>query len=100
MQKIDVLLVKIPLNTHYIVPPLGLGYLGSCIKNEGISVKILDAIQRRLSLSKLVKEILKINPKVLGIQVYSIDVSKVRKITKIIKTISPQMKIVLGGLIS
>ncbi|MBU0957482.1 MAG: B12-binding domain-containing radical SAM protein [Nanoarchaeota archaeon] len=96
---IDMLLV-IPVReeeNHYIVPPLGLGYLATALRKEKFSVDILDCSREGLDYKGFEKRIRKLNPKIIGIQVFSYDVNPVKKAIKIIKKIDSEIKIILGG---
>jgi hypothetical protein len=51
-------LVRPNYRSHIISPPLGLGYLGSILKKEGIRAKIIDGLRERLLPGALFQKIL------------------------------------------
>jgi len=42
-----IVLVRPKYTAHIITPPLGLGYLASSLKQNGIKVKLIDALKER-----------------------------------------------------
>ncbi len=94
----DILLVVPISKTHYVVPPIGLGYLASALRSNGLSgVAILDCIKEELSFKEMGIRLKAIAPKVIGFQVFSYDFNSVEKSISIIKRILPATIIVVGG---
>jgi radical SAM superfamily enzyme YgiQ (UPF0313 family) len=97
-KNLDVLLITPARESNqYIVPPIGLGYLATALRKENFSVDILDSVKKNLTQKELINEIKKINPKVLGIQLFSYDVSPSKIFIKQVKNILPKIKIIIGG---
>lgn len=92
-----VLLVPIS-HTHYVVPPIGLGYLGTALRHNGFAdITILDCVKESLSFDGL-RERFKIwKPKVAGFQVFSYDFDSVVKSIDIVKQESPETVVLIGG---
>jgi len=98
IKDLDVLLaIPVRKTNHYVVPPIGLGYLATALRKENFSVDILDTANKDLNFTEFEEYIRKTKPKIIGIQVFSYDFNPVKKLTKLIKKINPKMKIVLGG---
>jgi len=77
---------------YFIFEPLGLEYLASGIKDRH-DVKILDMRFDR----DINKEIKEYRPDVIGITAYTVHVNTVRDLSRKIKTIDPDIFIVVGG---
>ncbi len=66
----SVVLVNPPIfdkSASLLVPPLGLAYIASTLKNYDIEVKIIDAPSLGLGLEKTLNKIASYNPEILGI---------------------------------
>lgn len=84
--------------THYIVPPIGLGYLASALRSDGHSnVVILDCLKERMSYQELRQFFKKWQPKIVGFQVFSYDFNSVVKSIRILKEECPESKVLIGG---
>ena len=92
--KIDIILTT--LNSRYMHSAFGLRYLyanlaelksSACIEEFTIQQRPID----------IVEKLLKYQPKIIGIGVYIWNISEVTKTVELIKQISPQTIIVLGG---
>jgi|TARA_Y100000294_G_scaffold150801_1_gene148264 magnesium-protoporphyrin IX monomethyl ester (oxidative) cyclase len=99
-------------DTPWPDPPLGLGYIGAVIENEGFEVEILDAlalgtdnVQKEgeflrvgLSWEDLKKRVSKSSPDIVGITAaYTAYASDSHNCAKIIKEINPDIPVVFGG---
>ena len=62
-----IVLVRPKYTAHIITPPLGLGYLASSLKQNGIKVKLIDALKESLEQPELVEKILRLRPDAVGI---------------------------------
>ena len=84
----DILLTT-PINkTHYCVPSLGLGYLVSALRKSGFySVSIMVPEGGHLDYKRFTEILKQNNPRVLGIQCFSLDVSVINEMLKIAKGI-------------
>ena len=92
--KIDIILTT--LNSRYMHSAFGLRYLyanlaelksSACIEEFTIQQRPID----------IVEKLLKYQPKIIGIGVYIWNIAEVTKTVELIKQISPQTVIVLGG---
>lgn len=93
-----ILLVVSPSRTHYIVPPIGLGYLAAALRSSDFSeVLILDCLKERLSIGGLEARLKEIGPKIVGFQIFSYDFDSVVKNIDILNKQSPETIIVIGG---
>ena len=62
-----VVLIRPNYNSHIITPPLGLGYLSSCLRRQGIETVIIDGLKDNLSADVLLEKILFQKPDAVGI---------------------------------
>jgi len=94
----QILLITPISNTHYIVPPIGLGYLASALRKNGFgSVSILDCIKEGFDFNDFEDFIKKEKPEVIGFQVFSFDFARVKRSIGIVKKINPESIIIVGG---
>lgn len=92
-----VLLINPYSDTHYFVPPVGLGYLATALRKNDFEVVVIDGVKDKLFPEKLKGIIQKIAPDVVGITVFSCDFKMVKTYVGIIKRNFPEMTVVLGG---
>ncbi|MFZ3077697.1 MAG: radical SAM protein [Candidatus Aenigmatarchaeota archaeon] len=92
-----VLLVYPNSPTHYVVPPIGLGYLATALRKNGFDVGILDGIKEKLNLEKLEKKINEWKPDVIGIQVFSCDAHTVKEYVAKIRETDKNILVIVGG---
>ncbi len=110
-----VLLVSPPSRAinHYR-PPLALMYLSGYLKKHGIDTEIIDVTikgqirdkafyaDKKKCLSEVENKILtwirSSNADIIGITCYSPEIDEVRRLAKSIKSLSPAMKIIVGGI--
>lgn len=92
-----VLLVYPNSHTHYVVPPIGLGYLATALRKNGFAVGIIDGIRENLSLEKLEGKINELKPDVIGIQVFSCDAHTVKEYVSKIREIDRDILVIVGG---
>ena len=93
----NVLLMEInPFSEENI--PISIGYIGAFLKKNGFNVKILN-IGENTNLSKLslYNFISEFKPRLVGISTYQRNILYVIAISKFIKAIDKETKIVLGG---
>lgn len=97
-QKIKRVLLIYPNSpTHYVVPPIGLGYLASALRRTGFDVGILDGIKEKLDLAKLEEAVKRLKPDIIGIQVFSCDAHTVRDYVSKIREIDKNILVIVGG---
>lgn len=92
-----VLLIYPNSPTHYVVPPIGLGYLATALRKNGFDVSILDGIKEKLNLEKLADRVSEWKPDVIGIQVFSCDAHTVKEYVSKIREIDRNILVIVGG---
>ncbi len=110
-----VLLVPPPSRAvnHYR-PPLALMYLSGYLKKHGIDTEIIDVTikgqirdkafydnKNRCLVeveNKIISWVRSSNAEIIGITCYSPEIDEVRRLAKSIKSFSPTMKIIVGGI--
>ena len=75
--------------------PIGLGYLGSVLENEGHEVRLLDALYDKLSIDDVVRKVKSFSPEYVGISVYTALARPAVELAKRIKSLG--IKTVAGG---
>jgi hypothetical protein len=96
--KSDIVLIVPFSQSHYIVPPVGLGYLASSLRSAGIAgVRIIDSLKDKLDLTKLPAVLKEAKPEIVGFQVFSSDVSVVQEACKMVRHELPKSTIIVGG---
>lgn len=100
LELMDVLLVNSPLfdvespvDEYADPPPLGLGYIGTALRERGYKVDLLDAVAESLSVGAVCRSIESSRPACVGINVFSTNLNLVEKI--VAKSNVPQ--ILIGG---
>lgn len=48
-------LVRVKYNSHIITPPLGIGYISSCLKQHGHETLIIDALRDKLQDDEIIE---------------------------------------------
>lgn len=93
-----IILVVPPSHTHYVVQPIGLGYLAAALRKAGFhDVSILDSLKEKLKPPRLSERLSALKPDVIGFQAYSYDFHTVVKSITDIKEILPRSVVILGG---
>jgi radical SAM superfamily enzyme YgiQ (UPF0313 family) len=80
-----ILLVRTNYNSHIITPPLGIGYLSSYLKQNGIDALIIDALRDKLNNTQVMQLILKEKPDAVGITCLTAFYDEVIDLVKLIK---------------
>ncbi len=80
----------------HALPPLGVLYVGTYLKNQGIEVKVLDAHVKGWSLKKTVEFISVFKPDILGISALTPHIFSVVQLVNEIRN-TTKIKICLGG---
>ncbi len=95
-KRLKVLLLK-PFNlSDHIQPALGLGYLATAVR-ENHDIKILDCIKEKVFGERLLEYIRVFQADIVGFQIYTYDLARVRAELKAIKEHFPLMITVAGG---
>ena len=76
------------------LPPLGLGYIATSLKENGIDVKIVDAVNSNLTVEEIVELISKDAPDFVGTNIFSINYELVKQIIEQCKT---KTSFIVGG---
>jgi anaerobic magnesium-protoporphyrin IX monomethyl ester cyclase len=99
MNKNEKIVLAVPFSrTHYVVPPIGLGYLATALRNKGFNdIVILDCLKEKLDLKGLQKRLVQLEPAVVGFQLYSYDFPFVKKSVEMVKESLPGSMAVIGG---
>ena len=90
----EILLVAI--NSRYTHTAIGLRYLYANLKELQDKAEILEFVINE-QVQTLAEKILLLKPKIIGIGVYIWNAEDVRDLIEVIKKVSPETKIVLGG---
>jgi radical SAM superfamily enzyme YgiQ (UPF0313 family) len=76
--------------------PIGLMYIGTVLKNEGHTVKLIG-IERRYSERSFLKELANFGPDIVGISITTPYANKAEYIARFIKTNFPEIPVIAGG---
>ena len=93
-----ILLIRPPVSTFNVSPPIGLGYLATALRQAGHSVKILDSTRTDMTLEQF-RSYLKQDRAydLYGIQTYSCEVHIVRQCLQMIRNEIPEAVRIIGG---
>jgi len=99
MKSKKILLAKAFNRMSYgIVPPISLGYLAASLTKDGWdNIEIMDCVLHRITPEKFEEEVRKTMPDVLGMTVFSNNLSMVRRQMEIAKKINPKIVNIIGG---
>ncbi|MEM2889264.1 MAG: radical SAM protein [Candidatus Bathyarchaeia archaeon] len=86
-----------PWGFSRMLPPLGLAYIASTIEKAGFPVSIYDNCLMRKSVSEIKNEVKRLNPEIVGISCNSVNYEKCVEISKAVKDVDPNCKVVVGG---
>lgn len=79
------------------MPSLGAGYTASVARQSGHRVSILHCLKEKFTFRDFANYIQKNKFDVIGIQMFTFDITPVKKHIEIIKALSPKTIVVLGG---
>ncbi|MFA6525924.1 MAG: radical SAM protein [Candidatus Buchananbacteria bacterium] len=92
------ILLMTPINRSYVVmPSLGLGYLASITRECGHEPVILHSLKDKISFDDFEEYLRRESFDIIGIQMFTFDITPVKKHLAIIKKINPRIVTVLGG---
>lgn len=77
------------------LPPIGLGYIGTHLRNNGIEVALIDAVDKRIPLKELIGQLTEMKPDFVGINIFTTNYELVKELTEGIRF---PVHIVVGGL--
>jgi radical SAM superfamily enzyme YgiQ (UPF0313 family) len=102
LENLDCLMVNSPLfaeggalESEDVLPPLGLGYIVTSLKNAGFKVHLMDCVHENISVSESVRRITRCNPKVLAFNVFTTNFALVQELVLKLSDTIPH--IVVGG---
>lgn len=88
-------LVRPNYESHIITPPLGIGYLSSYLKKNGVESVIIDGLRDKLSQEEILNIILSEKPDAVGITCLTAFYNEVVNLAKLVK--KSNIKCVIGG---
>ena len=100
--RMKVILVNSPLfrdrNALYeedSLPPLGLGYIGTHLRRNGVDVRLIDAVDQRIPLQELIEQLTELEPDFVGVNIFTTNYELVKDL---IEGLHFPTHIVVGGL--
>lgn len=85
------------IDMRHLSPNIGLAYVASYLRANGVDVSVLDAKAERMSLPDIASVIRDRNPDVLGITAMTYQIFEAADIVAIAKSIRPGIVTVIGG---
>jgi radical SAM superfamily enzyme YgiQ (UPF0313 family) len=83
--------------SDHVAPDLGLGYLAAWTRKAGHEITLIDPNNARISRDELHSRLRELRPDVVGIKVFTQDVSSARETFKFLKVHLPTAVLVAGG---
>ncbi len=77
------------------LPPIGLGYIGTHLRENGIEVNLIDAVDQRIPLEELLELLATQQPDFIGINIFTTNYELVKEL---IEGLNFSTHIVIGGL--
>lgn len=77
------------------LPPIGLGYIATCLQESGCDVELIDAVDQRIPLQELIDKLTEIRPKFIGVNIFTTNYELVRDL---VEALAFQTHVVVGGL--
>jgi radical SAM superfamily enzyme YgiQ (UPF0313 family) len=84
-----------PLYDEDSLPPIGLGYIATHLENNGIDVKLIDAVDQRITLQELISALNLMKPDVVASNVFTTNYELVKEL---FESLSFHTHIIVGGL--
>jgi len=102
---VDILLVQPPLpksmheysSSLIVTPPLGLGYIASKLRQDGLNVETIDMAIQDLSLGELKQKLQRTEPRIVGIASETLTSKNALKIAGLVKEANEKNWTILGG---
>ena len=79
------------------IPPAGLGYIASVLRQDGVNVRIIDQYAEKISLNKLLDVIKAYKPDIIGVSCITFLLKEVRYLCELIKRDDKNINIVIGN---
>ncbi len=89
-------LIRPNYKSHIITPPLGLGYLASYLKSQGIHVVVIDALKDGMDNECILNIVIKEKPDAVGLNCLTAYYEEVVRLSRLVK--SHQYRCIIGGL--
>ncbi|MBL0226293.1 MAG: radical SAM protein [Geobacteraceae bacterium] len=83
--------------SDHVAPDLGLGYLAAWTRKAGHDITLIDPNNARISREDLHARLLELGPEVVGIKVFTQDLSSARETFKFLRVHLPSAVLVAGG---
>lgn len=96
MKRFRILLMKPYSAADELLPPISLGYLATALRDRH-EVVVLDGLKERMTPDKFRDYLIKQKFDIIGLQIFTFQVSLIRPYLSAIKEFLPQTKIILGG---
>lgn len=80
-----------------IAQPLGLAMLAAVLQGAGYAVKIIDAEVENMSSAEVVRSIVELNPKAVGITAFTTKMTAAGEILRMIQAVRPDIFTIIGG---
>ena len=77
------------------LPPIGLGYIATHLKQNGFDVSLIDAVDQRIPLQELVDNLEETKPEFIGVNIFTTNYELVKDLIESLQFIT---HIVIGGL--
>lgn len=77
------------------LPPIGLGYIATSLKQNGISVKLIDAVDQRIPLKDLIATLNILKPEFIALNIFTTNCEIVKEL---VESINFQTHFIIGGL--
>lgn len=97
-----VILVNSPLFRHRnklydedSLPPIGLGYIATQLRQHGIDVSLIDAVDQRIPLRTLISRLTRLKPDFVGVNIFTTNYELVKDL---VEGLSFKTHVVIGGL--
>jgi radical SAM superfamily enzyme YgiQ (UPF0313 family) len=84
-----------PLYDEDSLPPIGLGYIATSLKNAGIDVELLDAVDKRISLAELISTANRKRPTHIALNIFTTNYHLVKDF---VEAITFPVYFIIGGL--
>lgn len=86
------------LGQEGLFPPLGLGYIGAVLKQNGVDVSIIDSLALCLTQDEVCEKVKEESPNFIGITVLTQQYTAAVNLAKALKTILKDVPIIFGGI--
>jgi len=84
-------------NNEDKLPPIGLGYIATHIKNSGYKVAFIDAVSCGIKVTNIIDIIESTNPEYVAINIFSTNYELVKEIVNSVKI---EVKFIIGGIVT